>query len=306
MSEITVDDFEAAWDTSLSAWVRDRISQRSLRFRAISAAERDAAVIAVVDALMSDLVATGRHRSGDWERGWGENLDEFQRSGDVSAVMPRYFSKIPLLRWRQEWIMPESDAMEYDMLGSLLDWVLDEYLDGFSAIYEFGCGTGHNLLRARERFPEAYLWGLDWAASSQELIAGVAAATGDQRLHAERFDYFSPNSSFKIGEDSAVFTMASLEQIGSEFGPFVDYLLEQKPGLVIHVEPIAELLDSSHLLDSLSIQYFRKRNYLDGLLEHLRALASEGRVEILKEARTYVGSFYIDGYSLVIWRPAGA
>jgi hypothetical protein len=306
MNEITVADFESAWETSLSAWVRERISQRDLRYRSIGDDERDAAVISVVDALMSDLVATGRHRSGDWERGWGENLDEFQRLGQVSAVMPRYFSKIPLLRWRQEWIMPNSETMEYDMLGSLLDWVFDEYLDGFGAVYEFGCGTGHNLLRARERFPETELWGLDWATSSQDLIAGVATATGDSRLHAAHFDYFAPDTSFTLAEGAAVVTVASLEQIGSEFGPFVDYLMEQKPRLVIHIEPIAELLDPSHLLDALSIHYFHKRNYLNGLVDHLEALASEGRVEIVKEARTFVGSFYIDGYSLVIWRPLDA
>jgi hypothetical protein len=303
MTKITVEDFEEAWATTFSPWVCDRINGREMTYREVSADERDAAIITVVEALMSDLVVTGRHRSGDWERGWGENLEEFQRSGDVSAVLPRYFSKVPLLRWRQQWIMPESSAMEYDMLGTLLDWVFDEYLSSFGTVYEFGCGTGHNLLRLRERYPETVLWGLDWANSSQELIAGVASSTADPNLHGARFDYFEPNRAFSLAQNSAVFTMASLEQIGTEFGPFVDYLLEMQPEMVIHIEPLVELLDPTNLIDSLSIQYFRKRNYLDGLVTHLRELADDGKIEIIREARTFVGSFFIDGYSLVIWRP---
>lgn len=303
MHVISSNDLERAWDTTFSPWVADRIQGRDLRYREISDAERDAAIIASVNALMANLVATGRHRSSDWERGWQENLNEFSASRDIAAILPRYFSKLPLLRWNQRWIYPAAKTMEYDMLGSLLDWVFDQYLAGYESIYEFGCGTGHNLLRVRERYPDAALWGLDWATSSQSLISQVATSRSDSRLRAARFDYFNPDQSFSLSSDSAVFTVASLEQIGSEFRPYVDYLLQKRPKLVVHIEPIAELLDPENLLDSLSIHYFHKRNYLNGLLDHLRDLEGEGRVQLLKASRSFVGSFFIDGYSLIVWKP---
>lgn len=304
MNTITVSDLERAWHTAVSPWVANRIQRRDLRYREISDAERDAAIIASVNALTANLVVTGRHRSPDWERGWQENLNAFNESKDIAAITPRYFSKLPLLRWNQRWILPSAKTMEYDMLGSLLDWVFDQYLAGHDSICEFGCGTGHNLLRVRERYPDAALWGLDWATSSQELISQVAAARSDSRLRAARFDYFNPDHSFTLGSNAAVFTVASLEQIGAEFQPFVNYLLEKRPRLVVHVEPIEELLDPENLLDALSIRYFHKRKYLSGYLDHLRQLEANGSIRILKAARSYVGSFFIDGYSVLVWTPS--
>ena len=97
--------------------------------------------------------------------------------------------------------------------------------------------------------------------------------------------------------------MASLEQTGEEFEKFLDFLVQAKPNLVIHIEPIEELLDENNLLDLLSIKYFRKRHYLKGLLSYLRMLESRKSISILESRRTFVGSFFIDGYSLIVWKP---
>lgn len=303
MNTIDASDFERAWDCTLSPWMRERIAQHDLRYTEIDQAERDQLILRVLDFLNDDVVQSGRHRADDWERGWAQNLTELQESSAVEAIIPKYFGKIPIVRWCQRWIAPVDRGLEYSMLSVLLDWVADTYLQGYSSIYEFGCGTGHNLVRLRERFPEAELTGLDWATSSQGVIQAYAAKTGDSRLHAANFDYFNPDAGFDLADSSAVFTMASLEQIGTNYGAFVDYLLDKQPALVINVEPIGELLDQTQLLDYLSVRYFEKRKYLQGYLDHLRALQEQGRIEILEERRSFVGSFFIDGYSLVIWRP---
>jgi hypothetical protein len=65
-----------------------------------------------------------------------------------------------------------------------------------------------------------------------------------------------------------------------------------------------EPLDPEHLLDNLSIRYFKKRNYLDGLIRYLEEKEQNKEVKIIEIKRTYVGSFFIDGYSIVIWAPA--
>jgi trans-aconitate methyltransferase len=174
---------------------------------------------------------------------------------------------------------------------------------GQKSFYEFGCGTGHNLIRAREQFPELDLWGLDWARSSQELINKIALDTGDKKLHSHHFDYFNPDSEIRLDSNAAVFTIASLEQTGEDFIKFIDYLLANEPQIVVHVEPIGEMLNPRNLLDNLSVRYFRKRRYLNGLATHLEDLASQGRIEIVQKQRSFVGSFYIDGYSIIAWRP---
>jgi hypothetical protein len=145
--------------------------------------------------------------------------------------------------------------------------------------------------------------GLDWATSSQDVIRSIATTTGDARLESGQFDYFNPDLSLNLEEGATVLTVASLEQTGDQFKDFIDYLSNQPIDRVIHVEPVSELLDSDNLLDYLSIGYFGARNYLNGLVDYLRLKESCGDLQILREQRSYVGSFYIDGYSLVMWRP---
>jgi len=207
------------------------------------------------------------------------------------------------VRWNQKFIKPASKNFEYNMLGVILDWVFDKYIRNAGAVYEFGCGTGHNLVRARKLNPAAILWGLDWAVSSQAIIRKLALERSDSKLFAHRFNFFNPDMDFLVEKDAVVYTVASLEQIGTEFDKFITYLLSNKPKLCIHVEPIAELLDENNLLDYLSIKYFKKRNYLDGFLTYLRQLESKGDIKILKAQRNYIGSFFIEGYSVVVWIP---
>ena len=46
-----------------------------------------------------------------------------------------------------------------------------------------------------------------------------------------------------------------------------------------------------------------KRRYLSGFLPYLENLEQQGRLEIIKKQRIYYGSFFIEGHSLVVWRP---
>ena len=303
MKNIELNEIENLWQFKASTRFASDFKAIDLSYSEIPKSANNEAVLRVLNALNSGLIQVGAHRSGDWEKGWQENYENYKQSKNLSDVIPKYFNKIPLIRWKQEWIQPNSPTMEYDMLGLIVNFITDSYLENFSNIYEFGCGTGHNLLRIRNRLPDVNLIGLDWATSSQALIRQVAIDTSDPKFTGENFDYFKPNRDLKIRDNSAVITVASLEQTGSEFNKFIDYLVEQKPSLVIHIEPMWEPLDETNLMDYLSIKYFEKRSYLNGLQKYIENLESQGMAEIMKKDRTYVGSFYIDGYSLLVWKP---
>ena len=73
-----------------------------------------------------------------------------------------------------------------------------------------------------------------------------------------------------------------------------DYLMEKYE---------LELLDSEKLVDYLSVKYFRKRNYLNKYLPYLEKLENEGKIEILTKNRINYGSLYVEGHSLIVWRP---
>jgi SAM-dependent methyltransferase len=303
MPRIELNELSKLWNFTPSEQFVCDFDLLNLDFKVLSQVERDEAILKVLRTLDSDLVTVGAHRAGDWEKGWGENFENYKQSKNLDDVIPKYFNKIPLVRWKQEWVEPVNPTLEYDLLGLIVEYITETYLLDKETIYEFGCGTGHNLLRIRNRIPHSKLVGLDWASSSQKLIKEIARSTSDQNLFAENFNYFEPNSELIIEEGSAVLTVASLEQTGSEFKDFIEFIALQKPSVVIHIEPMWEPLDAGNLLDYLSIKYFEKRKYLNGLQRYVEDLEKNGRAKIINKQRTGIGSFFIDGYSILVWKP---
>ena len=297
-------DFEKAFSDKLSARVRAKINGYNFVYTDIVPKERDYWIRRLVDVLLDpNLVFSGKHRISQWEKGWGQNLGELDKRDKIAAVTPHYFGKYPIVRFNQAFIKPLSKNFERNTLYAIQNWLFDKYLKGADDIYEFGCGTGHNLLLAREYNPTAKICGLDWATSSQRIIDKLAKELADKRLFAHNFDFFAPDNKFKLGKNSVVYTVAALEQVGPYYGKFLNYLLKNKPKLCFHIEPIGELLDQNNLLDYLSVRYFEKRRYLQGFLDHLKKLEGAGKIRVIRAQRSFVGSLFIDGYSVIVWSP---
>ena len=83
----------------------------------------------------------------------------------------------------------------------------------------------------------------------------------------------------------------------------MQYLIKQNPSVCLHVEPMGEYLDSENLNDYLSLKYFEKRNYIKGLRTYLYELRDENKIEILQDQRSNIGSMFVDGYSIIAWKP---
>ena len=305
VKSLAVQDFEGAFGEVLSPYVAERVGEYSFQYIEFSEGEKESLLIKIVETLLDPkLLKSGEHRLDQWETGWGENLELFLKNPDnVDLIVPKYFNKYGAVRWGGQFIRPVSDKFECHSLAIIQDWLFDKYLRDVVSIYEFGCGTGHNLLRARGVNAKASLCGLDWAAASQRIIERIAQNKIDPDIRGRRFDYFNPDESFQLGQNSAIYTVASLEQVGSRWDKFIEYVLRNRPKICIHIEPVAELLDPKILLDYLSIEYFKKRNYLKGFLDGLRQLETEGKVTIHRAQRTYIGSLFIEGYSVVVWSP---
>ncbi len=152
------------------------------------------------------------------------------------------------------------------------------------------------------QLPGKKLLGLDWSKSSNETVSLIRKAL-DIDVAGRHFDFFAPDRSLALGRDCGVLTMCALEQVGARHDAFLSYLLDARPGVCVHMEPLLELYDDNHLVDHLAARYHRKRGYLQGFLPALRALESSGRIELLDVRRFYFGSLYHEGYSCVAWRP---
>lgn len=305
INALSIQDFEGAFGETLSPYVTDQIRRYSFKYTELSNDEKEGLLIKIVETLLDkNLLQSGEHRLEQWESGWAENLELFLRNPkNPNLIVPKYFNKYGAIRWRGNFIRPISEQFEQHSLAIILDWLFDKYLRDATAIYEFGCGTGHNLFRARAVNSSARLWGLDWTVASQRIIERLAQHGIDPDIHAHRFDYFNPDQSFHLAPNSVVYTVASLEQVGTRWDKFIDYLLLNKPRLCIHIEPIAELLNPAKLIDYLAIEYFKKRNYLEGFLTGLQKLEKQNQVRIHYAQRTNIGSLFIEGYSVVVWSP---
>jgi hypothetical protein len=295
---LTEEDFSEVFGEPLSRYVAERAGKYEFQYQRLTEPERDDHILQVIDVLLRfPHIPAGEPRRDQWQAGWEAHLH------DPRGYIPAYFGKYPVVRWRQDYIKPVSPYFEYNSLAIIQDWLFDKYFRTAKAVYEFGCGTGHNLPGVRRVNPDAVLWGLDWVPASQALLEKIGKSGYLENYKAAHFDFFSPFCGFELEPGAAVFTCAALEQTGDRYVPFVQYLLEQKPEICIHIEPIGELLDERNLLDYLSLQYARKRDYLSGFLSYLQVLEAEGRLKIEKAQRTYIGSLFIDGYSVVVWKP---
>lgn len=302
--KFTSKDFERILSVKLGVRASREIDSLALEYDELPRARELEEIKRLIDDIfLVDLVAASRKREPEWEDGWTQNLRDYKEHSMPRDLVPKYFGKYPVNRLSQKLVSSDVEDFELKMLRSLQAWIFDEYLSNFPSVYEFGCGTGHNLLFLRKFNVAANLIGLDWVDSSQALISLICKQTNDSKLSGQKFDYFNPNNELILNPDSAVFTVASLEQIGSEYLPFVDFIMSSKPKLVVHIEPFEDLLDSYNILDNLSIQYMRKRGYINGYCEYIQNLESQGKARIHRFQRSFIGSRFIDGYTVMIWSP---
>jgi hypothetical protein len=277
-----------------------------LTCRIVQGAERDGIIRQVLERIdTADLRVVGDNDGTVWERGWGEIFDRIRAQGfDSSLLYPQYFDQHRIMRFDGHYIDAGSSAFVKSYDDLLRRVVLARYLGGATRVVELGCGTGTSQSILTELLPDAELVAADWAAPSQDIIR-ILAAHMKRAIRPVRFNMLTLEGFDELAIDQAtsVLSVHALEQLGGNWGPLLDKLLEVKPQLCVHLEPIVELYDEGTLFDFLAVKYHRRRNYLHGWLTRLRELAAEGKVEIIDERRLGFGDRYHEAYSVLAWRP---
>ena len=264
--------------------------------RKIEGKERDDLILRILKRIESDTQIVGApDRAEVWERGWAEVMAKFRGNPIKESLIPAFIHQTQPVRWRQEFCTPTVDMNELDHVR-YIQTLLADFLKDCDPIAEFGCGTGYNLVALAECFPIKYFCGYDFAQSAVDLVHQAAWAM-QLNINSEQYDMKHPRG--VLAEGTGVFTFGAIEQLAGEFKPFMEWLISQKPRIVIHVEPMIELLDENNLVDYLAIMFMKKRGYTSGLLPWLQ---NDPRIEVFHVERTGFGSLMIEGYNIVCWR----
>ena len=306
--------------------VGDRLSGDDFPVRKLVGEQRQAQLVRMRQMIEGGgLEQSGPNRLEKWEAGWSENLLEGHLENfSAESVLPKYFRQNQIQRFNDELYETEGHGFEPTFLALLVDAVIEHDVGHFlpcrsdnpaepsrGVIAEFGCGTGHHLMRLTRNpsFDAFQFAGLDWAESSQEILRQFSLRNPTTSIDAFNFDYFKPTPPASWEPASSIgwhpklfFTVASLEQVGSRHAAFIDFCLGQKPEVVVNFEPIGELLGKDEL-GELSRQYFAERNYLSGYLEALEQREAKGQLKIHSAERVGFGSQFTEGYSLIRWSP---
>ncbi|MCC6211995.1 MAG: class I SAM-dependent methyltransferase [Burkholderiales bacterium] len=289
---------------ALPAACRKFVEAADFHYEPLQGVERDRVILGVLRHLDSGkLTMVGPERAGIWESCWSDSLQKFTESGfDPERLVPDFIRPNQPIRLNRDYVIPRNPRFELDFLRVCRSWLFARFLGDAQSVYEFGCGSGFNLIALANQFPGKKLCGLDWSKSSYEMVAMFRSKLG-LNISGRHFDFFAPDPQLKLEREAGVLTMCALEQVGARHDSFVQYLLDQRPAICVNMEPLAELYDDNNLVDYLALRFHRERGYLDGFLTLLRELEAKKRIEILETRRLEFGSIYHEGYSYVAWRP---
>ena len=212
MKRLAVEDFAALLGTEVSTFPAQCAAQvRDLDFRysELKGAELDAALLGILKQLdAGNLNRAGKGKLKVWEKGWGENYDNFVTKGfDVKELIPKYYRPHQLTRLRGRLVKSPNPGFDYDFFQVLRSWLARTYLAKCRCVYEFGCGPGHNLVDLAKLYPKKDLFGLDWAEPSVKILTALREKLG-YKIHGGLFDMFSPPvRGIAVEKKSALMTM---------------------------------------------------------------------------------------------------
>ena len=307
LKNFTVRDFCSSFgikENELSISVKKKIDSLDFTYKEIKGEELQSLIFNILKSIDGDKQIIGeKGRKNVWEKGWEENLNEFKDSNyDELKLIPKFIRPGNPIRLNQKYVIPSNPDFELNFVKVCRQWFLEYYFSGFKNIYEFGCGTGFNLVAAAKLFPNALLFGSDFVQSSVDLVNEISVSK-NINIKGDIFDLINPNYDYKIKNNSGIFTFGALEQLASKIDNIVEYLIIQKPEICVHVEPVIELYDKDNFIDYLAIKFQGKRRYTEGLLPKLYKLKKSGKIDILKVKRLFFGSLMMEGYNLIVWRP---
>lgn len=293
--KLSLDDFSSMFGGPLDDKTTHELAQYDWQYEVVDHATSDRIILDLLKRIEHRQFSIVGENNERWQKGWGENLEEFRQTGDVKALDPKYLRPAKYLRLNQRFIEPHDPMFERNWYYIFRAWFARRFLSKFDAIYEFGCGSGYNVAWLAQEFPHKTIAGLDWAEASCDIVERLSRKFSNVIKGDGVFNFFEPRS-MQFVPNSAVLTIGALEQTGDRWRPFLDFLRRAKPAACFHIEPIYEWYDPDNLNDYVLRKIHETRGFWRGYVDEI--------APITRRHRTGLGSMLLEGYSQMQWAPA--
>jgi hypothetical protein len=279
--------------------------KKKIKFRYLKKNERDSVVIKVVNKIIVDEQIIGsKGRKQKWYNGWNEAFKSYSKNKSLKSLIPKFYTarENKIFRLGGEFVRAKDASFEISLVNIYRNWYFKKYFLRVRNIYEFGAGTGHNLIELSKIFPKKNIYGSDFVKTSVDLLK-LIAKRNKINLKAFQFDMSKPNKKIKLLKNSAIYTSGALEQLSNNIYRFINYILLQKPAIIVHVEPAVDFYKKEKLVDYLGNLFQSKRKYTNNLLPYLKKLEKNKKIKIIKLCKSPFGSLMMEGYNLIVWKP---
>ncbi len=302
--KLTLNDFAILLnERELSKEVISTFSnEEPLLYRNLSAIEVNEVLKSIKNKILSpETNSAGPEFRENWEANWRENLDKFRPKGNDSHLIPNFIPNVSVLRFKGNYIMPITPNFEMKVVRILRTYLFEKFFVNIDSLHEFGAGTGFNLVQFGEMFPGKKLFGYDWTESSVELIS-LAGKSKNLKIHSDKFDMFRPDFGLNIDRNSGFLSVGALEQLGTNWNEFLEFMLSKKFSIYMHIETNYEKNQKeADEFNMIASAYIERRNWLRGYFAKLEELEAQGGIEIIFN-KTIIGSKFHDSWNVTVWR----
>tara|TARA_R100001463_G_scaffold66010_1_gene119370 strand:+ start:810 stop:1718 length:909 start_codon:yes stop_codon:yes gene_type:complete len=238
----------------------------------------------------------------DWQDDWFSVLQNLQTNDDnvKSIIRPKWFRESAFVNIQNCLSLTETPYVDWEYQLITRQMLFYTHLKDIENICEFGSGSGTNFYLINEILQNKNFILSDISVTSLKIIEELKRKLNRNNLTHSNID-IEQDIDLQLPDNTAVITTSVLEQIGDNYKNFINFILKEKPQIVINVEPIVELLDSKNGFDNVMNLYCEKRKYLTGYLTELEKLEKQKKIKIIMKKRTMVSGTFIEN-SVLIWK----
>ena len=144
--------------------------KKKIKFKYLKGLEREKVIIKILERIKLDTqIIASQGRTKKWNDGWDEALKLYKKT---NSLTPKFYTarENKYFRLNGELIRSYSNLFEVKLVDIFRNWYFKKYLKKIDNIYEFGAGTGHNMVELSKIFPEKNLYASDFVSSSVDLL----------------------------------------------------------------------------------------------------------------------------------------